>query len=250
MTDFVRLENQVITDKDVILDLRLRGKFETILEDIVRDRLVVLAAKRSGIEVTDDEVQTRADHLRRVMELHRAADMMAFLQDLETTVEVFADHVRNMLLHEKKEKEITSDAAVEEYFKLNSPKYDAVEVAHIVMTSEGAAQELLAMLEDDPSQFSQLASEHSIADTKAQGGVIGNITRGESENENEAKIFNSDVNVPIGPFESPDGQKYEIFMVLNKIPAQLDSPTKSQIRRKLYDDWVSTLVTESGVELL
>ena len=46
--------------------------------------------------------------------------------------------------------QVCSDKAVEEYFKLNSPKFDSIEVSHIVLESEGKAKEMVSMLRDDP----------------------------------------------------------------------------------------------------
>lgn len=252
MTDLVRLEGESITADDFIRSLRFMGKFDSLLEDLVRNKVVVLAARKSGMEVTEEEVQERADQLRRVMGLHRSADMLVYLEGMGASVEDFGNHVTEMLLHEQKEKEVTRSAAVEEYFKLNSPRFDAVEIAHIVMSSEGAAREIMAMVEDDPSDFSSLAAEHSVVDTKYKGGVIGNVTRGSlsSDNEHEAKIFNSNENVPIGPFSSPDGKRFEIFMVLEKHPAKLDQPTTKEIERVLFKDWVNTTAREFSIDLL
>ncbi len=252
MRDIVRLEGETLTIDDFVRSLRFMGKFDSLLEEFVRNRVVVLAARKSGIEVSPEEIQERADQLRRVMGLHRAADMMVYLEGMQATVEDFADHVKDMLLHEKQEKKVTRPQAVEEYFKLNSPRFDAVEIAHIVMSSEGAAKEILALVEDDPSEFGALAAEHSMADTKYKGGVIGRVTRGSlsSDNDQEAKIFNSDINVPLGPFASPDGEKFEIFIVLAKHPAVLDRPTTREVERILFKEWVNTTAREFSIDLL
>ncbi len=249
MTELARIEEQIISTDDLIKSLQLGGRFNELLEELVRDKLVARAAARNGLTVADDEVQTRADHLRRIMGLHRAADMLDYLERMHCSVEDFEQFVIDMLLHEKQEQQITSEAAVEEYFRLNSPKFDGVEVAHIIVSSEGAAQELFAILEDEPEQFSELALEHSTADTKTNGGVIGKVTRGALETEVEAKVFNSEINVPLGPYESPDGESFEIFMVVGKHPAKLDDPTRRQVQKTLFDEWVAATARETDIEL-
>ncbi len=250
MAELARIEQQTISTDDVVKSLQFGGRFTSLLEDVVRDKLVVHVAVKSGITVTDDEIQERADQLRRILGLHRAADMLDYLERMRVTVDDFEQYVREMLLHEKKEKEITADNLVEEYFRLNSPKFDAVEVAHIVVRSEGAAHELVAILEDEPERFAELAQEHSVADTKQNGGVIGRVTRGGLESEVESKIFNSDVEEALGPYESADGDSFEIYMVMAKHPAELDEPTRRSVRKQLFDDWVAATARETDIELL
>ena len=80
MTELARIEDQIISTDDLIKSLQLGGRFNELLEELVRDKLVARAAARSGLTVADDEVQTRADHLRRIMGLHRAADMLDYLE--------------------------------------------------------------------------------------------------------------------------------------------------------------------------
>ena len=250
MAELARIEQQLITTDDVVKSLQFGGRFTSLLEDVVRDKLVVHAAKKAGITVSEDEVQTRADQLRRIIGLHRASDMLNYLERLHVTVDDFEQYVTEMLLHEKKEKEITGDAQVEEYFRLNSPKFDGVELAHIIVRSEGAAHELIAILEDEPERFGELAREHSTADTKSNDGVIGRVTRGALESDVEAKIFNSEVEEALGPYESADGESYEIDMVVSKHPAELDEPTRRMVKKQLFDDWVAATARETDVELL
>lgn len=247
--NLVRVDDQVLTCRDFITELQLLGKFDQLLDDVLKIKLVAKAARDAGVVVTDEEIQTRADQIRRVMGLHRAADMFEYLESIKATVDQFSEFVAQGLYYDKQAALIADDAAVKEYFKLNLPKFDAIEVAHIVMGSEGAAREVFAIVEEDPGEFGALAAEHSLAETKYKGGSIGRIRRGSLTSDAEAKIFNSEIGTPSGPFETLEGT-YEIFVVQEKHPATLDEPTQAEIRRLLIEEWTERQLQATSVEML
>ena len=88
-----------------------------------------------------------------------------------------------------------------------------------MLDTEGKAKEMMSVLRDDPDSFAEMAREHSIADTREQGGVIGKVLRGSLKTDVEAKVFNAAVGDLLGPFPSPDRSFYEIFAVNAKYPA-------------------------------
>jgi parvulin-like peptidyl-prolyl isomerase len=138
---------------------------------------------------------------------------------------------------------------VEEYFSLNSPRFDAIEVSHVVLDSEGKAREMISVLRDDPDSFAEMAREHSIAETRERGGVIGKVLRGSLKPEIEAKIFNAEAGDLLGPFASPDGSCYEIFAVTAKHPATLDEDVEAEIQRLLREEWLMARAQEHVIEV-
>jgi len=248
MASIVRIDDEVIDTEDFIRTLKLTGQFESLVEQQVRDRLTVVAAKKFGVSVSDDEIQARADQFRRVRGLHRAADMNRYLDAFGVSLDEFEAFVTDTLYQEKMLAEVGRDEAVEAYFKLNSPKFDSVEVSHIVLESEGQAREMMSILADDPERFADMAREHSIADTRESGGVIGKVLRGSLKTEIEAKVFNAQAGDLIGPFAEPDGSFYEIFSVTAKCPATLDADVASEVRRVLREEWLAARAQEHIIE--
>lgn len=248
MASIVRIDDEVVDTDDFIRVLKLNGQFENLVEQQVRDRLTVIAAKKLGISITPDEIQARADQFRRVRGLHRAADMNRFLDAFGVSLDEFEAYVTDTLYQEKMLAEITSDEAVQGYFTLNSPKFDCVEVSHIVLAEEGQAREAMSILADDPDSFAEMAREHSIADTRERGGVIGKVLRGSLKSEIEAKIFNAKAGDLIGPFAAPDGSFYEIFAVTAKYPATLDAEVASEVRRILREEWLAARAQDHIIE--
>jgi peptidylprolyl isomerase len=250
MTDLARINDEVITSEDFIKLLKLTGRYDSLMEDILKDKLAVHAAKRQKIPIQPEELQERADQLRRVWGLHRAADTNKWLDAKGLSLEDLEQFVTEMIYHEKAMERVADDAAVEAYFNLNSPKFDAIDISHIVTDSEGKARELLAILEDDPEEFPEMAREHSLSDTREEGGYIGKVLRGALLPEVEGKVFNAQVGELLGPFPSPDENLYEIFIVNDKRKANLDDETREEVRRIVRDEWLAAQAREHGIELL
>src|SRR5690606_16639316 len=160
---------------DFVRILKLTGQFEGLMEQLVRDKLAARAARKQGIRVTPEEIQERADQFRRVQGLHRAADMNNYLDALGASLDEFEAFITDSLYQGQMMAQVCNAQAVAAYFTLNSPRFDSIEVSHIVLDSEGKAKEMMSYLADDPDSFGEMAREHSIADTREQGGLIGKV---------------------------------------------------------------------------
>jgi parvulin-like peptidyl-prolyl isomerase len=251
MTAIARIDDEELSALDFIKLLKLNNKFDDLMEDIVIDKLTVHVAKRTGMTVSIDEVQQRVDDLRRIRGLHRAQDTLKFLESMGVTVPEFELYVTELLYKEKMLEQITSPAAVEEYFRLNSPKFDSVHISHIVLDSEAVAQELFATLEDTPESFADLAKRYSLdADTRAHGGAIGQVMRGTMPPPVESRIFNAKINEVLGPFHSENGLTYELYMVTERRNASLDAETVTAIQKILHDEWLAAQARDHSIEVL
>lgn len=248
MAAIVRIDDEVVQVEDFIRTLKLTGQFEGLLEQLVRDRLTVRAAKKHGIVLSADEIQERADQFRRIRGLHRAADMNHYLDALGVSLDEFEAFITDGLYQERMMEKVCDERAVEEYFQLNSPRFDSVEVSHIVVDTEGAAKEMLSILEDDPDSFADLAREHSMADTREEGGRIGKVLRGSLKGDIEAKVFNAAAGDLLGPFPAADQASYEIFAVNARHPARLDGETAAEVRRLLREEWLMARAQEHIIE--
>jgi parvulin-like peptidyl-prolyl isomerase len=248
MTVIVRIDNEAVDTDEFVRVLKLTGQFEGLVEQIVRDKLTVSAAKKQRLEVTDAEIQMRADQFRRVRSLHRAADMNRYLDALAVSLDEFEAFIIDTLYQEKMLARIGDDNEVEAYFKLHSPRFDSVEVSHIVLETPDQAKEMISYLRDEPESFAEMAREHSIADTRGAGGAIGRVLRGSLAPEIEAKVFNAAAGDLLGPFATPDGDAWEIFAVTERHPAALDVDVALEIRRLLRDAWLHARAQEHVIE--
>ncbi|SFB75516.1 peptidylprolyl isomerase [Cupriavidus sp. OV038] len=248
MTAIVRIDEEVIGVDEFVRVLKLTGQFEGLVEQLVRDKLTAHAARRHGIKLAPEEIQERADQFRRVQGLHRAADMNHYLDALGITLDEFEAFITDSLYQEKMLAEVCNDAAMETYFQLNSPKFDSIEVSHIVVDTEGKARELVSYLQDDPDSFGEMAREHSIADTREQGGDIGKVLRGSLKSDIEAKVFNAEPGALLGPFPAADRSFFEVFLVRAKHPARLDADVAVEVRRLLREEWLMARAQEHVIQ--
>jgi parvulin-like peptidyl-prolyl isomerase len=250
MTGLVKIDDEVITAEDFVKLLRFTGAFDSLMEDLVKDKLTVHAAKKAGISITVEDLQERADQFRRVKGLHRAVDMNRYLDATRISLDEFEQYLSEMIYHEKMLDQIGTDQAVDEFFNLNAPKFDSIEISHILVDSEGKAREIMAILEDDPESFAELAREHSLADTREDGGYVGRVLRGALRSDVEAKVFNAAEGDLLGPFPSADESFFEIFAVNAKRPAMLNDDTIAEVRRLLKDEWLAARAREHRIEIL
>jgi parvulin-like peptidyl-prolyl isomerase len=248
MKPLVKIDGQAIDVADFLRILKLSGQFQPLIDQLVRDRLTVQAAKKAGIRVSDEEVQERADQYRRARRLHRAADTNKHLDAMGITSEEFEAFISDSLYQDKMLLQVCSDQAVESYFKLNSPKFDSIEASHMVLDSEGKAKEMVSVLQEDPDSFEEMAREHSIAPSREAGGRIGKVLRGSMRADVEAKVFNAAVNELLGPFPSPDRSVFEVIRIDARHPARLDDDTRAEVSRKLRDDWLRARAQEHVIE--
>jgi peptidylprolyl isomerase len=209
----------------------------------------VRAARQAQLAIAPEQVQERADEYRRVLGLHRAADTNHYLDALGVSLDEFEAWITDGLYQDKMMEQVCSEAAVEQYFKLNAPRFDSVEISHIVLDAEGAAREMMSALQDDPDAFAELAREHSVDEgTRQHGGALGKVLRGALKGDIEARVFNAHPGELLGPFPSPDGVCFEIFCVNAKYPATLDADTAAEVRRLLREEWLMARAQEHVIE--
>lgn len=248
MKPVVRIDDEVVDLEQFVRILKLSGQFDGLLDQVVRERLAVRAAKKQRIAVSPEDVQARADQFRRARGLHRAADTNRYLDRLGVSLDEFESFITDGLYQERMMERVCSAEAVEAYFGLNSPKFDAIEVSHIVVDAEGTAKELVSILKEDPASFAEMAREHSLAETRERGGHIGKVLRGSLKSDVEAKVFNAAVGEVLGPFAAADKSFYEIFLVSAKQPGVLDDDTAGEVRRLLREEWLRARAQEHVIE--
>jgi parvulin-like peptidyl-prolyl isomerase len=251
MIELAKIDDELVTGDDFIKFLKFNGKFNALLEDFLGHKLTVHVAQKSGVNVTEDETQKRADQYRRIFGLHRSKDMLEHLEELGVSLEEFGRSLEENIIHETIISDIQSEQAVEDYFTLNSPKYESVELSSILIDSEGKTQEIMALLEDDPDCFAELAKEHSVAaDAVENGGSLGKVYRDTLVSEIEAKVFNAKAGDILGPFTDDDEFVFEIFLVTKKYPAECDAEIKKKIQKLLYDNWLASKMSEHRIDIL
>lgn len=250
MASVIKIDGETISQEQFINYLKLRNEYPDLISPLVRDKVAVNAAIKRGIQVSDKEIQQAADDYRRLAGLHRAKDTEQWLDQAGISLEDFEAFISDQTYKKKLRDTIITDETIDEYFKLNSPKFDTVDLQLIVVASEAKAKELMAVLKDDPQSFSELAKEHSLdPDTKDLGGQIRGVRRGILPEEVDAKIFNAKVGDLIGPIQTADEDIFELARITAVAPARINDMVKEEIARTIYDEWIASRLQEHSVEL-
>jgi peptidylprolyl isomerase len=243
-----RVNDEAISADAFVKLLKLNGSLDDLLESALIDKLVVHVAKRRGMTVSAEEIQERADQFRRILGLHRARDTIEYLDNINMTIEEFETYVAETLYKDKLYASITHDDAVRGYFKLHLHLFERMELHHVVLNGQAKALELLAIVREEPSCFTDLAKQHSLADTRESGGYLGKINRGCLPTEIEVQVFKASPGDILGPFLV--NGFYEIFHVSDKSTAALDAITIDEVKERLFHEWLENQAGDYRIEML
>jgi len=96
------------------------------------------------------------------------------------------------------------------------------------------AQQLIKQLQEDVQRFTELAASHSACPSKAQGGALGQLSKGQTVPEFEKQLFRQPQGLVTQPLESRYG--FHVVYIDQRIEGvQLPYETVAQdIRRELY----------------
>lgn len=116
------------------------------------------------------------------------------------------------------------EAACRQYFEQNRSKFASaplVAARHILLACADDdidtrsrlrehAESLIAQLTSQPERFAALAAEHSACPSKAQGGALGQLSKGQAVPEFERAIFR----LPLGLAAQPIESRYGLHVVM------------------------------------
>ncbi len=114
------------------------------------------------------------------------------------------DALIDALLEQEVRTPLADEAACRRYFMNNPAKFrapDLYEARHILIpakaedpvgrtAAKALAERLIAVLQDDPTCFADLARAHSACPSREQGGNLGQISQGQTVPEFETFLFN------------------------------------------------------------
>lgn len=248
MTTIIKINDETVNSEQFIKILKMTNEFPELMENLIRDKVTVHEAKKRGIQVSSAECQKSVDDYRRYAGLHRAKDSQEWLDDQGLTLDDFEAFMTERLYKNKMVAAITTDEAIEEYFKLNSPRFDKVDFKRIIVDSENQAKELIALIEDDKANFDKYCQEHSLDDeSSTMGGFVSGVRRGTLPDEVDAKVFNAKAQDVIGPFQFAGENLWEVIMVVSVHPGKKDETTENEIVDAIYDEWLDERMKDNTI---
>jgi parvulin-like peptidyl-prolyl isomerase len=229
----------------VLKTLRVAGK-KRFLRAAAEELVTQNAAKALGIEIGDADLQEAADEFRRDCRLISSDATNAWLERQGWKVEEFEQHVERKLIRSRVVETIASPELIEAHFAEHRRAYDQAQLGRIVVESESLAQEILAQINDDGADFSELARRHSTDTSSARvGGTLGLAERTTLPTSLEALVFAAEDGDVVGPVQTDDG--FELMKVDRLLLGTLDKNVTEAIRFDLFSQWVADQMREADV---
>ncbi|HEY2397817.1 MAG TPA: peptidyl-prolyl cis-trans isomerase [Solirubrobacteraceae bacterium] len=214
---------------------------QQVLGFLISSDWVIGEAGHLGVKVSDAEVHKQFQKIQS-QQFPRAAEFEKFLATTGQTTSDLLLRVKLNLLSSKiqekiaKQKHAVTKAEVEKFYNENKQRYGTPEkrnVEIILTKTEAAAKKAKQEVESGKS-LSSVAKQVSIDPTsKANGGLLTEVVKGQQEKSLDAAIFAAQPNVLGGPLKTAFG--YYVYRVKSASPgtqqslAQAEAAIKSQL---------------------
>jgi len=223
-----------------------------VLGFLISSQWVLGEASSLGIKLSDAEVKKEFAKIK-AQEFPKPSEFEKFLSTSGQTVSDLLLRVKLNLLSQKIEKKIikekskVSEAQVQKYYNENKSKYGTPEkrnVQIILTKTEAVAKSAKKEVESGKS-FASVAKSVSIDPTsKANGGLLKEVVKGEEEQALDTAIFAAAKNVLGGPVKTPFG--YYVYEVLSTTPGtqQPLSKVKATVKQQLISTGEQSALTK------
>ncbi len=205
-----------------------------MLSFLLSSQWVIGEASDLGVNVSDSEVKKRFEQVK-AQQFPKAAEFEKFLASSGQSLSDLLLRVKLNLLSAKiqqkivKSKGTVSQAQIEKYYKENPQRFGTPEkrtLKLILTKTEAAAVKAKQEIESGKS-FASVAKAASIdPTTKANGGVLVGVVKGQEDASLDSAIFSAKTNVLTGPVKTAFG--YYIFEVTSTTPGSQQSLAKAQ----------------------
>lgn len=229
---------------------------QEVLGFLVSSQWVLGEASSLGVKLSDKEVTKQFEQIKS-QEFPQAATFEKFLQSSGQTVSDLLLRVKLNMLSSKIQQKIAktkgkvTHAQVVKYYNENKQRYGTPEKRNvdIILTKTEAAAKSAKKEVESGKSFASVAGKVSIDPTsKANGGLLTGVVKGQEEKALDTAIFSAAQNVLSGPVKTVFG--YYIFEVKSTSTgnqqslAQAESTIKQQLTASQQQAALSKFVKE------
>ena len=258
------------------LELTEKKIIEETLNSLIEEKLQLQEAKRAGLEVGEDAIQTAMNDIlsKNNITLEQMEEM---LESEGRSVERYKSHIRNQILtskvmqfHMGKSGKVSNKRIKKYYFQHQKEFWEPKQpfVRHILFIVDEDASELVKASKKEQanrvlqqvrsgSNFSELAKKHSEDVSASSGGEVGWLTKGHLVPEFESVAFRLKSGEVSDIVESrygfhiikvdkvKPGKSKPLKMVKDKIERILTFET----RQNKYKNWMDDLKKNSMIQI-
>jgi foldase protein PrsA len=226
----------------------------TVMQFLIQAEWVQQEAEEQDIKVTDAQIKKSLEDQKKQAFPNEKA-YREYLKSSGLTEQDVLFRVKLDQLQQKLTQKITEDAKkvtdqdIEEYYEKNKKRFAQPERRdlRVVLTkTEAKAEQAKKALENGDS-FKQVAKQYSIDEaSKAQGGKLPAITKGQQEKAFDEAIFSSDKGELVGPVKTQFGwYVFEVDKITEASQQTLEQSKetirnllRSQGQQEALDEWI------------
>ncbi len=248
----------------------------SILEDMIREKLLEERAKEVSVAATDEEVEVAVQRIKAQYKLTSDAEFDAALADSGMTRDDLRRQMRETITLQKvigrdvaSRMDLSDDALRVEYERRKESFYavpESARVAEIVLkfsSSDAEAQaQAAAKAEEIRSKikaglpFADLAREDSQGKTKDRGGELGTVTKGELVEALDVAVFSTKDEYP-APALMPGSisilrvteRKAAGFKPFSEVKDDLRKRISDELYEKRFSEYMEKLRREAFVKI-
>jgi parvulin-like peptidyl-prolyl isomerase len=225
---FLIIDEQPITNGQILNFLQATGKLDAFIGDIVRQYVIERELQASS-SVNPALVEQAVIDFRLTNQLTEPNQFQAWLDSNGLTYEAFHNQIAgNFKLRSLKE--TVTAAKLPEYFIERKVFLDRVVLSRIIVADRELAEELNTQLQEGAA-FEQLAREYSVTDDRVMNGMVGPVSRGSMPDLLRSELDLAKPGGVVGPIGMEE--RWGLFRVEAVLPATLEDP---QIRQTLEDE--------------
>jgi foldase protein PrsA len=202
---------------------------DQVLQLLVSFQWIQGEAKDLGVKATDAEVQKQFNTQKKAS-FPKEADYQKFLKQsgqseqdilMRVKLDVLSNKIRQKVT---KGKDQVSTADIAKYYNANKSRFAQPERRDllVVLTKSQAKANQAKKAVQNGDSFASVAKKYSIDQaSKAQGGKLAAVAKGQQEKALDNAVFSAKKNVLVGPVKTQFG--WYVFKVTNVTPASQQS---------------------------
>jgi foldase protein PrsA len=205
---------------------------QEVLGFLISSSWVLGEANSLGVKASDKEVHKQFEKIKQ-QQFQKAGEFEKFLKTSGQSVSDLLLRVKLNMLSQKIQQKIVkakpkvSQAQIQKYYNENKSHYGTPEKRNIeIILTKTEAQAKSAKQEiESGKSFASVAKKVSIDPTsKAKGGYLPEVIKGEEEKELDEAVFSASVNKLGGPIKTQFG--YYVFNVRSTVAAKQEALSK------------------------
>jgi putative peptide maturation system protein len=192
-----------------------------------------------GLEASADEMGEAMLRFRQKRGLFTVEQVERWLVEHGTSEAMLENHVRDEVLRDKLRQRVAAGQEAA-YFERHRKAFERVRAARFHVADAALAGRLHEKLRRDPQQFLAMAQANFLEqglEQGADGDLWMTVRRGELEPEQAESIFATPAGQVAPPV--PSGEGYDLVLVLQHVPAELDAATRETIIGLIFEEWLT-----------